>query len=87
MSTDFERIIRLNSERIADLRKTTADIERDVAAARVSLEREFARAVRTAEEGPAYFRGACQCGADHGKPGHGPRVRLGAIPGSAEGIR
>ncbi len=67
MSTDFERIIRHNSERIADLRKTTADIERDVAAARVSLEREFARAVRTADEGPAYFRGACQCGADHGK--------------------
>ena len=67
MSTDFERIIRLNSERIADLRKTTADIERDVAAARGSLEREFARAVRTAEESPAYFRGACQCGADHGQ--------------------
>ncbi|MFI5065476.1 MAG: hypothetical protein ACHP9Z_16080 [Streptosporangiales bacterium] len=72
MSTDFERIIRLNSERIADLRKTTADIERDVAAARVSLEREFARAVRTAEESPAYFRGACQCGTDHGKAATDP---------------
>ena len=72
MSTDFERIIRLNSERIADLRKTTADIERDVAAARDSLEQEFARAVRTAEEGPDYFRGAGQCGTDHAQPGTAP---------------
>ena len=72
MSTDFESIIRLNSERLADLRKTTADIERDVAAARMSLEREFARAVSTAEESPAYFRGACQCGTEHGKAAPDP---------------
>ncbi len=84
MSTDFERIIRLNSERLADLRKTTADIERDVAAARVSLEREFARAVRTAEESPAYFRGACQCGADHGDPERDPASNWTPFPAPRE---
>ena len=84
MSTDFERIIRLNSERLADLRKTTADIERDVAAARVSLEREFARAVRTAEESPAYFRGACQCGADHGEPEREPGSSWAPFPAPRE---
>jgi hypothetical protein len=81
MSTDFEHIIRLNSERIADLRKTTADIERDVAAARVSLEREFADAVRHGEEAPAFLRGACQCGHGPATPAR-PAARDGD-PGAA----
>ncbi len=74
MSTDFERIIRQNSQRLADLRKTTAEIERDVAAARTSLEREFARAVSTAEGRPIFVRGACQCSPD--------RTGVDAEPGS-----
>jgi hypothetical protein len=75
MSTDFERIIRQNNQRLADLRRTTAEIERDVAAARSSLEHEFARAVSTAEERPMFVRGACQCGPD--------LAGLDADPGSA----
>ncbi len=61
MSTDFEDIIRLKSERLADLRKTTAEIEREISNARDSLQREFARS-RAGQAAEAGFPGeACQC--------------------------
>ena len=61
MSTYFEDIIRLKSEHLADLKKTTAEVEREISAAQDSLQREFAQARRgqPAEPGPAGE--ACQC--------------------------
>ncbi len=41
MSRHFEDIIRLNSQRLADLKKTAAELERELSDARVSLEREL----------------------------------------------
>ncbi len=43
MTTHFEDIIRQNSERLADLKKTTEELQRELSEARVSLERELAR--------------------------------------------
>ena len=61
MSTDFEDIIRLKSEHLADLKKTTAEIEREISNARDSLQRDFARS-RAGQAAEAGFPGeACQC--------------------------
>jgi hypothetical protein len=43
MTTQFEDIIRQNSQRLADLKKTTEELQRELSEARVSLERELAR--------------------------------------------
>ena len=43
MTTHFEDIIRQNSQRLADLRKTTEDLQRELSEARVSLERQLSR--------------------------------------------
>lgn len=43
MTTHFEDIIRQNSHRLADLKKTTEELQRELSEARVSLERELAR--------------------------------------------
>ncbi len=43
MTTHFEDIIRQNSQRLADLKKTTEELQRELSEARVSLERELAR--------------------------------------------
>ena len=66
MSTYFEDIIRLKSEHLADLKKTAAEVERELSDARDSLQREaqqreFAqsRAGQAAE--PAYAGEPCQC--------------------------
>lgn len=40
MTTHFEDIIRQNSQRLADLKKTTEDLQRELSEARVSLERQ-----------------------------------------------
>ena len=66
MSTYFEDIIRLKSEHLADLKKTTAEVEREISAARDSLQREFATtsAGPAAEPGyatPGYATEVCQC--------------------------
>ena len=61
MSTYFEDIIRLKSEHLADLKKTTAEIEREISNARDGLEREFSRS-RAGQAAEAGFPGeACQC--------------------------
>ena len=61
MSTYFEDIIRLKSEHLADLKKTTAEVEREISNARDSLQREFARS-RAGQAAEAGFPGeACQC--------------------------
>ena len=44
MTTHFEDIIRQNSQRLADLKRTTEELQRELSEARVSLEREMARA-------------------------------------------
>ena len=46
MTTHFEDIIRQNSQRLADLRKTTEDLQRELSEARVSLERQLSRSPR-----------------------------------------
>ena len=43
MTTHFEDIIRQNSQRLDDLKKTTEELQRELSEARVSLERELAR--------------------------------------------
>ena len=43
MTTHFEDIIRQNSQRLADLKKTTEDLQRELSEARVSLERQRSR--------------------------------------------
>ena len=43
MTTHFEDIIRQNSQRLDDLKKTTEELQRELSEARVSLEREMAR--------------------------------------------
>jgi len=66
VSTYFEDIIRLKSEHLADLRKTTAEVEREISDARDSLQRESTRrqfaaspAGPSAEPDPAAE--PCQC--------------------------
>lgn len=61
MSTYFEDMIRLKSEHLADLKKTTADLEREISDARDGLQREFARS-RAGQAAEAGFPGeVCQC--------------------------
>jgi hypothetical protein len=43
VTTHFEDIIRQNSQRLADLKKTTEDLQRELSEARVSLERQHSR--------------------------------------------
>jgi hypothetical protein len=43
VTTHFEDIIRQNSQRLADLKKTTEDLQRELSEARVSLERQLSR--------------------------------------------
>ena len=46
VTTHFEDIIRQNSQRLDDLKKTTEELQRELSEARVSLERELARSPR-----------------------------------------
>jgi hypothetical protein len=43
VTTHFEDIIRQNSQRLADLKKTTEELQRELSEARVSLERQLTR--------------------------------------------
>jgi hypothetical protein len=57
VTTQFEDIIRQNSQRLADLKKTADDLERELSEARVSLERQIRRASRrrgAADQIPVY---------------------------------
>ncbi len=82
MSTYFEDIIRLKSEHLADLRKTTAEVEREISAARDSLQREFAPAPGGPAAEPGYADEACRC--DQCQPTRGrvpsPRSPVYAAP-------
>jgi len=61
VSTYFEDIIRLKSEHLADLKKTTADLEREISDARSGLQRQFDR-TRAGQAAAAGLPGeACQC--------------------------
>jgi hypothetical protein len=46
VTTQFEDIIRQNSQRLADLKKTTEELERELSEARVTLERQLNQAYR-----------------------------------------
>jgi hypothetical protein len=61
VSTYFEDIIRLKSEHLADLKKTTAEVEREISAARDSMQREFTRPRAGQAAEPDYTAEACQC--------------------------
>ena len=58
MTTQFEDIIRQNSQRLADLKKTTEELERELSEARVTLERQLNQAYRrrtaVADQVPRY---------------------------------
>ena len=58
MTTHFEDIIRQNSQRLDDLKKTTEELQRELSEARVSLERELSRSphghTSLAEQIPGY---------------------------------
>ena len=58
MTTQFEDIIRQNSQRLADLKKTTEELERELSEARVTLERQLNQAYRRrpalADQVPGY---------------------------------
>ncbi len=94
MSTYFEDIIRLKSEHLADLKKTTADLEREISDARDGLQREFTRS-RAGQAAEAGFPGeACQCEdcqpqqarvPSPRRPAYAaPRLDFGFAPGQAE---
>jgi hypothetical protein len=81
VTTHFEDIIRQNSERLADLKKTTEELQRELSEARVSLERELARPahgqsaqLHAAHPGPAHLH------ADYGHAAHGHDVLTDQIP-------
>lgn len=57
MTTQFEDIIRQNSQRLADLKKTTEELQRELSEARVSLERELASSTHGHEEFPGQLPG------------------------------
>ncbi len=57
MTTQFEDIIRHNSQRLADLKKTTEELQRELSEARVSLERELARSTHGQDEFPDQLPG------------------------------
>lgn len=66
MSTYFEDMIRLKSEHLADLKKTAAEVERELSDARDSLQRaarqrEFAQSRSGQAAEPGYAAEACQC--------------------------
>jgi hypothetical protein len=58
VTTQFEDIIRQNSQRLADLKKTTDELERELSEARVTLERQLNQAYRrhtaAADQVPGY---------------------------------
>ena len=80
MSTYFEDIIRLKSEHLADLKKTTADLEREISDARDGLQRQFSqsRAERAASAG--YPGEACQCADCQPQQARVPTPRRPAYP-------
>ncbi len=61
MSTYFEDMIRVKSEHLADLKKTAAEVERELSDARESLQRESARARPWQPDEPGYAGEPCQC--------------------------
>jgi hypothetical protein len=81
VTTHFEDIIRQNSERLADLKKTTEELQRELSEARVSLERELARPThgRPAQLQAAH-PGAAHLHADYGHAVHGHDVLTDQIP-------
>ncbi len=72
MTTQFEDIIRQNSQRLADLKRTTEELQRELSEARVSLEREMARSADGHEEFPEQLPGLYP-GTPH-EALHGPRA-------------
>ncbi|MGP8001623.1 MAG: hypothetical protein ACLPKI_30510 [Streptosporangiaceae bacterium] len=92
MSTYFEDIIRLKTEHLADLRKTTAEVEQEISDARDSLQREFPRPGPGRAGEPGYGTDACQC--DQCQPTArvpspraayvAPRPEFGFAPGGAD---
>jgi hypothetical protein len=74
VTTQFEDIIRQNSQRLADLKKTTEELERELSEARVSLERQLNRAYRR------HTALADQI------PGYPPPAEIPDYPGPAEEV-
>ena len=77
MTTHFEDIIRQNSERLADLKKTTEELQRELSEARVSLERELARPA----QGYSDHLQATHGNAAHLRAAYGPSAPGHSAPG------
>jgi hypothetical protein len=75
VTTQFEDIIRQNSQRLADLKKTADDLERELSEARVSLERQIRRASRR--------RGAADQIPEYPGPAEEVIPRHGSVPAQA----
>ena len=94
MSTYFEDMIRLKSEHLADLKKTAAEVEREISDARDLLQRESAQARGGPAAEPGYADEACQCEQcqpqqarvpSPRRPAYAaPRLDFGVAPGQAE---
>jgi hypothetical protein len=81
VTTHFEDIIRQNSERLADLKKTTEELQRELSEARVSLEREMARpAPGHSAHLQATHGNAAHLHATQGRSAHGHDVLTDQIP-------
>jgi hypothetical protein len=61
VSTYFDDIIRIKSDQLADLRKTTAEVEREISDARDSLQRQSAQSRRRPAAEPSYAAEPCEC--------------------------
>jgi len=83
VTTQFEDIIRQNSQRLADLKKTADDLERELSEARVSLERQIRRASRrrgVADQIPVYPGPAEEVIPRHGSVPAQARYEPDALP-------
>lgn len=73
MTTDFRDNISFRDHRVARLKSKTAELERELADARVTLERELAEAAYMPERPPFGAAERCACGL--GSIGHGREAR------------
>jgi hypothetical protein len=82
VSTYFDDLIRTKTEHLADLKRTTAAVEREISDARDSLQREFEHSRQRPVAEPRYAAEACQC--EQCQPQHdrlpGPRPAAYVAP-------
>ena len=83
MRTHFEYIIRPKRQRLAGLKKKTAELERKLSDARMSLERELAQTTRVREAAHGQIQETCYCAAH--EVGHEHHADVTSAPDAAPG--